>query len=223
MDEEGNVTKNKARLVAYGYNQQEGIYYEETFVPVARLEAIRIFLAYAACMGFMVYQMDVNSSFLNGKISEEVYVQQLPGFKSRSAFDLKAYSDSDYAGCNLDRKSNYRGFKILKGNLVCWSAKKQSTMAMSSAKAKYVIAAGYCAQVLWIKSQLADYDILNDKDDMVVCLKIENDVWVYSVKETEMGVSEKKKACYVLSLTLAELEEPADPRGYIIQWVLIWH
>ncbi|GKB97369.1 retrovirus-related pol polyprotein from transposon TNT 1-94, partial [Tanacetum coccineum] len=82
MDENGIVIKNKARLVAQGYNQQEGIDYEETFAPVARLEAIRIFLAYAAYMGFMVYQMDVKSAFLNGKISEEVYVQQPPGFES---------------------------------------------------------------------------------------------------------------------------------------------
>ena len=75
MDENEVVIKNKARLVAQGYNQQEGIDYEETFAPVARLEAIRIFLAYAAYMGFMVYQMDVKCAFLNGKISEEVYVQ----------------------------------------------------------------------------------------------------------------------------------------------------
>ncbi|GKC98648.1 retrovirus-related pol polyprotein from transposon TNT 1-94 [Tanacetum coccineum] len=82
MDENGRVIKNKARLVAQGYNQQEGIDYEETFAPIARLEAIGIFLAYATYMGFMVYQMDVKSAFLNGKISEEVYVQQPPGFKS---------------------------------------------------------------------------------------------------------------------------------------------
>ncbi|GKB56150.1 retrovirus-related pol polyprotein from transposon TNT 1-94 [Tanacetum coccineum] len=377
MDEEGVVTKNKARLVAQGYNQQEGIDYEETFAPVARLEAIRIFLAYAAYMGFVVYQMDVKSAFLNGKISEEVYVQQPPGFESSefpdhvckldkalyglkqaprawyetlstfltqhkfvrgtidntlftyktksdviivqiyvddiifgstssklskqfgklmtkkyemsmmgeltyflgfqikqdfkgisicqekyvkdllkkydladcasvkcpmlppnnlgpdesgvsvnetlfrgmigslmyltasrpdiqfstclcaryqanpkeshlvavkrifrylkgtpnlglwypkgSGFDLKAYSDSDYAGCNLDRKSTSGGCQILGGKLVCWSAKKQSSVAMSSAEAEYVAAAGCCAQVLWIKSQLADYDVLYDK------------------------------------------------------------
>ncbi|GJS57872.1 retrovirus-related pol polyprotein from transposon TNT 1-94 [Tanacetum coccineum] len=85
MQEELNQSKrnkNKATLVAQGYNQQEWIDYEETFAPVARLEAIRIFLAYAAYMGFMVYQMDVKSAFLNGKISEEVYVQQPPGFES---------------------------------------------------------------------------------------------------------------------------------------------
>ncbi|GKB76045.1 retrovirus-related pol polyprotein from transposon TNT 1-94, partial [Tanacetum coccineum] len=62
MDENGIVIKNKARLVAQGYNQQEWIDYEETFAHVARLEAIGIFLAYAAYMGFMVYQMDVKSA-----------------------------------------------------------------------------------------------------------------------------------------------------------------
>ncbi|GJR96952.1 retrovirus-related pol polyprotein from transposon TNT 1-94 [Tanacetum coccineum] len=74
MDENGIVIKNKTRLVAQGYNQQEGIDYEETIAPVARLEVIRIFLAYAAYMGFMVYQMDVKSAFLNRKISKDVYV-----------------------------------------------------------------------------------------------------------------------------------------------------
>ncbi|GKD93248.1 retrovirus-related pol polyprotein from transposon TNT 1-94 [Tanacetum coccineum] len=81
MQEELNqFERNKAGC--QGYNQQEGIDYEETFAPVTRLEAIRIFLAYTAYMGFMVYQMDVKSAFLNGKISEEVYVQQPPGFES---------------------------------------------------------------------------------------------------------------------------------------------
>ncbi|GJX37353.1 retrovirus-related pol polyprotein from transposon TNT 1-94 [Tanacetum coccineum] len=120
-------------------NKQEGIDYEETFAPVARLEAIRIFLAYAAYMGFMVYQMDVKSAFLNGKISEEVYqanpkeshivaikrfFRYLKGtpnlglwYPKGSGFDLKAYSDSDYAG-----------------------------LAMSSAEAEYVAAAGCCVK-----------------------------------------------------------------------------
>ncbi|GJT58100.1 retrovirus-related pol polyprotein from transposon TNT 1-94 [Tanacetum coccineum] len=216
MDENGVVIKNKARLVAQGYNQQEGIDYEKTFAPIARLEAIRIFLAYAAYMGFMVYRMDVKSEFLNGKISEEVYVQQPPGFESSEfpdhvckldkalcglkqaprawyetlskfliqhkfvranlkeshlvavkrilkyrkgtlnlglwylkglGFDLKAYSDSDYAGCNLDRKSTSGGCQILGEKLVCWSAKKQSFVAMSSTEVEYVAVTGCCAQV----------------------------------------------------------------------------
>ncbi|GJZ24004.1 hypothetical protein Tco_0561463, partial [Tanacetum coccineum] len=65
-----------------------------------------------------------------------------------SCFDLKAYFDSDNAGCNLDRKSTSRGSQILGGKLVCWSAKKQSSVAMSSAEAGYVAAAGCCVQVL---------------------------------------------------------------------------
>nr|GEX85867.1 hypothetical protein [Tanacetum cinerariifolium] len=202
MDEEGVVTKNKARLVAKGYIQEEGIDYAKTFAPVRRLEPIRIFIAYASYMGFIVYQMDMISAFMNGKIFEKVYVEQPPRFESRvfvnetqfrgmigslmyltasrpdirfstslcaryqanpkesylvfvkrifrylkatpnaslcypkgSCFDLKVYTDSDYVGCNLDRK----------------------------AEAEYVAAVGCCAQVLWIKSQFANYDVLYDK------------------------------------------------------------
>ena len=80
MDENGNVIRNKARLVAQGYNQQEGIDFEETFAPVARLESIRMLLAYASNKGFTLFQMDVKSAFLNGFIEEEVYVEQPPGF-----------------------------------------------------------------------------------------------------------------------------------------------
>nr|GEW40812.1 retrovirus-related Pol polyprotein from transposon TNT 1-94 [Tanacetum cinerariifolium] len=142
-DETGIVIKNKARLVAQDYNQQEGINYDETFSPVARLEAIRIFFAFSTYMNFIVYQMDVKSAFLNGKLKDKVYVKQPPGFESNefpnhickldkalyglkqalrawylkgthslglgypkcSGFNLKGYSDSDYAGCNMDRKS----------------------------------------------------------------------------------------------------------------------
>ncbi|GJV13300.1 putative ribonuclease H-like domain-containing protein [Tanacetum coccineum] len=80
-DERGIVIRNKARLVAQGYTQEEGIDYEEVFAPVARIEAIRLFLAYASYMGFTVYQMDVKSAFLYGTIEEEVYVKQPPGFE----------------------------------------------------------------------------------------------------------------------------------------------
>ncbi|GJR10935.1 putative ribonuclease H-like domain-containing protein [Tanacetum coccineum] len=72
--------ENKARLVAQGFRQEEGIDYDEVFAPVARIEAIRLFLAFASFMGFPVYQMDVKSAFLYGTIKEEVYVHQPPGF-----------------------------------------------------------------------------------------------------------------------------------------------
>ncbi|KAI3692517.1 hypothetical protein L6452_32334 [Arctium lappa] len=83
-DERGIVIRNKARLVAQGYTQEEGIDYEEVFAPVARIEAIRLFIAYASYMNFKVYQMDVKSAFLNGSIEEEVYVCQPPGFENPS-------------------------------------------------------------------------------------------------------------------------------------------
>ncbi|GJS58653.1 putative ribonuclease H-like domain-containing protein [Tanacetum coccineum] len=80
LDELGGILKNKARLVACGYRQEEGIDFEESFAPVARLEAIRIFLAFAAHMNMVVYQMDVKTAFLNGNLREEVYVSQPDGF-----------------------------------------------------------------------------------------------------------------------------------------------
>nr|GEV40288.1 putative ribonuclease H-like domain-containing protein [Tanacetum cinerariifolium] len=80
-DERGIVIKNKARLVAQGHTQEEGIDYEEVFSPVARNEAIRLFLAYASFMAFQVYQLDVKSAFLYGTIEEEVYVCQPLGFE----------------------------------------------------------------------------------------------------------------------------------------------
>nr|GEY99754.1 hypothetical protein [Tanacetum cinerariifolium] len=80
-DERGIIVRNKARLVAQGHTQEEGIDYEEVFAPVAKIEAISLFLAYVSFMGFMVYQMDIKSTFLYGTIEEEVYVCQPPGFE----------------------------------------------------------------------------------------------------------------------------------------------
>nr|GEV23137.1 retrovirus-related Pol polyprotein from transposon TNT 1-94 [Tanacetum cinerariifolium] len=80
LDEIGGILKNKDGLVACGYHQEEGIYFEESFAPVARLEAVRIFLAFAAHMNMIVYHMDVKTAFLNGILREEVYVSQPDGF-----------------------------------------------------------------------------------------------------------------------------------------------
>eukprot|EP00253_Pinus_taeda_P023860 PITA_23860 len=80
LNENGEVIRNKARLVCKGYAQQEGIDFEETFAPVARLEAIRMFLALSSFQKFKVFQMDVKSSFLNGDLEEEVYIEQPDGF-----------------------------------------------------------------------------------------------------------------------------------------------
>ncbi|GJU80079.1 retrovirus-related pol polyprotein from transposon TNT 1-94 [Tanacetum coccineum] len=282
----GTVIRNKARLVAHGYSQEEGIDYDEISVPFARMESIRIFLSYATYINFKVFQMDVKSAFLNEKLKEEVYVKQPTGFESSefpnyvceldkalnllssfrtilleerlknfekpmtkkskmsmmgeltyflefqikqdhkgisicqekytkdllkkyevsdvalvktpmvppnnlgpdlsgkpanpkeshiidvkrifmylkgtpslglwyqkcSRFNLKGYSDSDYAGCNMDRKSTSGACQLLEGNLVCWSTKKQQSVVMSSVKAEYVVVVGCCVNILWIKS-----------------------------------------------------------------------
>ena len=82
MDENGLIVRNKARLVAQGFSQEEMINYEETFAPVARLEAIRMLLAFACFKDLVLYQMDVKSALLNGFINEEVYIEQPPSFES---------------------------------------------------------------------------------------------------------------------------------------------
>jgi hypothetical protein len=82
QDEYEVVPRNKAQLVAKGYSHVDGLDFDETFAPVARLESIHMLLAYATHHGFKLYQMDIKSSFLNGLIKKEVYVEQQPGFES---------------------------------------------------------------------------------------------------------------------------------------------
>jgi hypothetical protein len=82
QDEYGVVTRNKTRLIAKGYSQVKDLDFDKTFTPVARLESIRMLLAYATHHGFKIYQMNINSAFLNGPIKEDVYMEQPPGFES---------------------------------------------------------------------------------------------------------------------------------------------
>ncbi|GKB39500.1 retrovirus-related pol polyprotein from transposon TNT 1-94 [Tanacetum coccineum] len=186
------VIRYKERLVAKRYRQEEGIDYDETSAPVARIEAIRVFLAYAAFKDFTVFQMDVKTAFLNEIFKEEVYVSQPPGFISTKypnhvyALDKALYGlkqaprawfgvllkflidsgfqkDADHAGCHLDRKSTFGSVQVLGDKLVCWSSKKQKCVSISTAKAEYVDVSGCCAQVLWMHTQLTDYDFFSDK------------------------------------------------------------
>jgi hypothetical protein len=98
LNEQGQVIRNKARLVCKGYAQIEGLDFGETFAPVAILEAIRMFLAYACHKRFKVYQMDVKSAFLNGDLSEEVYMEQPEGFKLFDNPDLVCKMNKDLYG-----------------------------------------------------------------------------------------------------------------------------
>ncbi|GJS91859.1 putative ribonuclease H-like domain-containing protein [Tanacetum coccineum] len=303
-DERGVVVTNKARLVAQGYRQEEGIDYDEVFSLVARIEAIRIFLAFASYMGFIVHQMDVKSALLYGIIDEEsgyrrgtidktlfikkdrndimlvqVYVDdiifgstkkswcdefealmkskfqikilkkfnfdsvktastpietQKPLIKDEeaadvdvhlyrsmigslmyltasrpdimylkdkpklglwyprvSSFDMEAYSDSDYAGANLDRKSTTGGCQFLGMRLILWQCKKQTIVATSTTEAEYVAAANCYGQVLWIQNQILDYgfNFINTKiyidNESTICI-VKNPVFHSKTKHIEI-------------------------------------
>ncbi|GJU32354.1 retrovirus-related pol polyprotein from transposon TNT 1-94 [Tanacetum coccineum] len=120
-----DIIPTNARLVAMRYRQEEGIDFEESFAPIVRLEALRIFIAYAAHKNMTIYQMDVKNVFLN---------------------------DADHAGCQDTRKSTSRSMQLLGDRLVSWSFKKQKSTAISSTKAKYIALSGCCAQILWMRS-----------------------------------------------------------------------
>ncbi|GJU31789.1 putative ribonuclease H-like domain-containing protein [Tanacetum coccineum] len=290
-DERGIVVRNKARLVAQGYTQEEGIDYDEVFAPVARIEAIRLFLAYASFMGLIVYQMDVKSAFLyekalyglhqaprawyetlstyllengyrrgtidktlfikkdRGDILQDKYVadilkkfnfttvkaastpietnkalnkdeevenvfqvtpktlhlhavkrifRYLKGqpklglwYPRDSPFDLEAFSDSDYAGASLDRKSTIGGCQFLGKRLISWQCKKQTIVANSTTEAEYVAAANCCGQVLWIQNQMLDYgfNFMNTKihidNESTICI-VKNPVFHSKTKHIEI-------------------------------------
>ncbi|GJY01997.1 retrovirus-related pol polyprotein from transposon TNT 1-94 [Tanacetum coccineum] len=158
----------------------------KSFAPVARLEAIRMFVAYAAHKNLMIYKMDVKTTFLNGPLKEEVFVSQPDGFVDpdfpnhvyrlkkalyglkhapRAWYDkLSSFliennftKDTDLAGCLDDYKSTSEGVQFLGDKLVTWSSKKQDCTTLSTAKAEYISLSACCAQVIWMRTQLLDY------------------------------------------------------------------
>nr|GEY42581.1 hypothetical protein [Tanacetum cinerariifolium] len=164
-DEDQTVIRNKARLVAKGYAQEEGIDFKESFAPVARLEAVWIFIAYAAHKSFLIFQMNVKTEFLSGPLKEEVYVAQPDEFVDpdhpeklyqlrKSLYRLKQAPRAWYN--ELSNFLTSKGFT--KGDkLVRWMLKKQNFTAMSSIEVEYVPLSASCAQVMWIRTQLQDY------------------------------------------------------------------
>ncbi|GJX35237.1 putative ribonuclease H-like domain-containing protein [Tanacetum coccineum] len=229
-DERGVVVRNKARLVAQGYTQEEGIDYDEVFAPVARMEAIRLFLAFASFMGFIVYQMDVKSAFLYGTIDEEVYVSQPPGFvdpdhpkkvykvvkalyglhqapRAWSTCKTEQGEESSYSrqsmignskdfssqcchreSSSISRANQTWAYGILGNHPLTWPPPLSPLEAFSdsdyggsnldrkSTTAEYVAAANYYRQVLWVQNQLLDYgfNFMNTKihinNESTICI-----------------------------------------------------
>ncbi|GJT71607.1 putative ribonuclease H-like domain-containing protein [Tanacetum coccineum] len=236
-DERGVVVRNKARLVAQGYTQEEGIDYDEVFDPVARIEAIRLFLAFASFMGFIVFQMDVKSAFLYGTIDEEVYFSNLlvlliliilqrfirwsklcmdyiklleawgqKGYHAGSSvtpktshlnavkrifkylkgkpnlglwyprespFDLEAFSDSDYGGSNLDRKSTTGGCHFLTKTYLMQCKNRQEwhnmDVQMKGRRDKIVLSLSMWILLLKVATL---YCLLTLHDDISLCTEI---------------------------------------------------
>nr|GEX13386.1 hypothetical protein [Tanacetum cinerariifolium] len=253
-DKRGIVVRNKARLVAQGHTQEEGINYEEVFAPVARIEAIRHYMDYIKLLklGLQVKQkqdgifishdkyvakilrkfgltdrksastpIDTDKPLLKDPNGEDVdvhtyrsmigslmyltssrpdimfavfacarfqvtpkashlhavkrIIRYLKGkphlglwYPKDLPFNLVAYSDSDYVGASLDRKSTTRSCQFLGCRLISWQCKKQTVVATSSTEAEYVAATSCCAQVLWIQNQLLDYS--SSMASAVICL-----------------------------------------------------
>ncbi|GJU77296.1 retrovirus-related pol polyprotein from transposon TNT 1-94 [Tanacetum coccineum] len=138
-DEDQTVIRNKARLVAKGYAQEEGIDFEESFAPVARLEAVRIFeLIIIRVRIFVAYADTQERLFIGLNHASEAL-------------------DADHVGCLDTRKSTSRGIQFLGDKIVSWMSKMQDCTAMSSTEAEYVALYASCAQVMWMRTQLQDY------------------------------------------------------------------
>nr|GEU90764.1 retrovirus-related Pol polyprotein from transposon TNT 1-94 [Tanacetum cinerariifolium] len=169
-DEENTIIRNKTRLVMRGYRQEEGIDFEESFAPVARMEAFRIFLAYVAHKGFTVYQMDVKTAFLHGSLKEDVYVCQpedkldldqigtpVDAAKYRSMIGAHMYLTSSrpdivHATCDS-------GFELTGFSDADYAGCKDTFKSTS----EYVSLSACCAQVLWMRTQITDYGYHFDK------------------------------------------------------------
>ncbi|GJZ06411.1 retrovirus-related pol polyprotein from transposon TNT 1-94 [Tanacetum coccineum] len=169
-DEENTIIRNKSRLVAKGYAQKEGIDFEESFAPVARLEAVRLFIAWICLTQIhpdKVYRL--KKALYGLKQAPRAWYDELSNFlyPKDTGFELTAFSDSDHAGCLDSRKSTSGGIQFLGGDkLVSWSSKKQDCTSMSLAEAEYVSLSACCAQVLWMRTQLTDYGFHFDKIPM---------------------------------------------------------
>ncbi|GJX51379.1 retrovirus-related pol polyprotein from transposon TNT 1-94 [Tanacetum coccineum] len=166
LDEYGDVLKNKARLVAKDFVRRKVLILKGILRPIARLEAIRIFIANGRQQKHVVYLIWTYQSRPTKKHLEAVkrVFRYLQGsinmglwYPKDTAMALTAYADADHAGCQDTRRSTSGSAQFLGDKLVSWSSKKQTSTSISSTEAEYIAMSGCCAQILWMRSQLSDY------------------------------------------------------------------
>ncbi|GJR18167.1 retrovirus-related pol polyprotein from transposon TNT 1-94 [Tanacetum coccineum] len=200
-DERGIVVRNKERLVAQGYTQEEGIDYDEVFAPVARIKVIRLFLAYASFMGFIVYQMDMKSAFLYGTIKEGVYVCQPPGFEDpqfpdkvykveKALYGLHQALETWVAGHAEEMMTRNKSFLIdypkIDGGFVAFGGSTKGVIMLELA-----LTGNPQQEVLWIQNQMLDYgfNFMNTKiyidNESTICI-VKNPVFHSKTKHIEI-------------------------------------
>eukprot|EP00253_Pinus_taeda_P003835 PITA_03835 len=177
LNENGEVIRNKARLVCRGYAQQEGIDFEETFAPIARLEAIRMFLLFlvfensnrncwkvpSKSKGITSLGSQKNFKHLQGTQYFELW------YPKDTDLTLHAYTDVDWAGNVDDQKITSGGAFYMGSRLVSWFSKKESLITLSIVEAEYVVVASCCTQLLWMMQTLQDIQVTCTPPISILC------------------------------------------------------